>query len=207
MSIRKRLTSDFPCATTDSLIDAVNDNPEVASISAHLLAMYLSTLTTLVDNQDNVRRFTTVLQKAIWANDETRHGASTVLQSLGWYNSAPLSPGFVYILKAGPFYKIGKTKQPNNRIKSIATQMPFEIVPIAIIPTLNDKSLEKMLHTAFRLSRANGEWFTLSSDDLQSILYFPSGFYGPDEAELVIRGLHKRCMSSMKKAARTWQQN
>lgn len=76
----------------------------------------------------------------------------------------------VYILKCRELYKIGRTGDLANRIKSLRTGNPFEIQIIhTITSTGNISKIEEALHLIFSDSRTQGEWFNLSLRDLARI--------------------------------------
>ena len=61
----------------------------------------------------------------------------------------------------GRYYKIGKSKNPQNRISQIRTGNPFcELV------CSGDGVTEEYLHTLFHHRRIAGEWFDLSQENL-----------------------------------------
>lgn len=78
--------------------------------------------------------------------------------------------GFVYLLQSPTgYYKIGRTSDPENRMKTFGIQLPFEVEYICIIKTLNMYALEKNLHQYFSEKRVNGEWFQLLSEDIEYV--------------------------------------
>lgn len=72
--------------------------------------------------------------------------------------------GYVYVLSAGPYVKVGRTKTPDRRIKTLKIQLPFAVELEAVIPCENHVLAEQYLHHFMRRERANGEWFDLSDD-------------------------------------------
>jgi hypothetical protein len=81
-----------------------------------------------------------------------------------------LDPGYVYLLQSPTKYrKIGKTKNPNNRLKTFSVKLPFEVEYEALIQTNNMSQLEVDLHNLFASKRVNGEWFDLSPEDVEYI--------------------------------------
>lgn len=69
--------------------------------------------------------------------------------------------GYVYLLTAGPYTKIGRSESPDNRIETLKIQLPFPVEVAAVFPCSNHAAVEKALHTEFSDYRANGEWFQL----------------------------------------------
>lgn len=78
----------------------------------------------------------------------------------------PSPDGYVYILQAGPFYKIGKARDVDKRLAKFTPKLPFEVRLIHTIATDNARELESYLHRMFKAKRTNGEWFALSEEDV-----------------------------------------
>jgi hypothetical protein len=81
-----------------------------------------------------------------------------------------LADGYVYILRsADGYYKIGRAKDVQARVKSIAAFVPFAVEIVHTIQTDNMVRLERGLHRAYEAAekRVNGEWFRLSDDDIE----------------------------------------
>lgn len=76
--------------------------------------------------------------------------------------------GYVYVIQADKFYKIGISKTPKRRIKQY-TEMPYEIKEILFERINGYQELEYFLHNHFENKRIRGEWFSLNSDDLDFI--------------------------------------
>jgi Meiotically up-regulated gene 113 len=84
--------------------------------------------------------------------------------------AAKQSKGFVYLIQSqSGAYKIGRTKNPNDRLKTFNVKLPFEVEFICLIETANMHALEAELHEQFSDKRVNGEWFNLNSDDVEYI--------------------------------------
>ena len=62
------------------------------------------------------------------------------------------------------FYKIGKSKNPALREKTLQAEKPT----IEVIAVLK-KDIEKKLHTRFASKRIRGEWFKLTKEEVNSI--------------------------------------
>lgn len=80
--------------------------------------------------------------------------------------------GYVYLvqsLTALSYYKIGRTKKPEQRMKRFEVKLPFEIQPVCFIETKDMYALEKKLHERFADRRADGEFFALSAADVDYI--------------------------------------
>jgi hypothetical protein len=74
--------------------------------------------------------------------------------------------GFVYVLQADSYYKIGLSTNVEKRVKQLSTLPPFDVALIHKIETEDMHQLESELHERFAEKRANGEWFELSEEDL-----------------------------------------
>lgn len=87
-----------------------------------------------------------------------------------YWNCETSDAGYVYCLhdQLG-HYKLGITKQLDNRIKQLATQPPFEITLEFAFKVLFARRYEGYLHNKFKHKRLRGEWFNLSADDLIAI--------------------------------------
>lgn len=78
--------------------------------------------------------------------------------------------GYVYLIKSPTgAYKIGRTNNPENRMRTFNVKLPFEIEFIALIKTEDMVWLEKDLHDRFAAKRINGEWFSLDENDVDYI--------------------------------------
>lgn len=79
--------------------------------------------------------------------------------------------GYVYLLKMvnGDYYKIGRTKNYQNRLETFGVKLPFSVEYEYIIQTKDMYALESELHQRFAAKRVNGEWFALSQVDIDYI--------------------------------------
>lgn len=77
--------------------------------------------------------------------------------------------GAVYLIKAGRYYKIGKTNAIGRREYELAIQLPERARTIHVIRTIDDSAgIEAYWHKRFENKRANGEWFELDNADVQA---------------------------------------
>lgn len=74
--------------------------------------------------------------------------------------------GFVYLIKAGRFYKIGKTNAVGRRERELAIQLPEKSVTVHSIRTDDPAGIEAYWHKRFEAKRKHGEWFDLSASDI-----------------------------------------
>ncbi len=77
---------------------------------------------------------------------------------------------YVYLIKfpTGE-YKIGRTTDPKHRLQNLYSSLPFKLEYAALIKTNNMAVLEKQLHERFWSKRIRGEWFKLSTEDVDYI--------------------------------------
>lgn len=102
--------------------------------------------------------------------------AREALSQLGYITyekSAIHSAGYVYLLRSiSGHYKIGHAADPANRLRTFNVKLPFEVEFECIIKTSDMRKLESDFHMKFQHRRVNGEWFSLSSADVEYIKAF-----------------------------------
>lgn len=81
----------------------------------------------------------------------------------------PDREGCVYVISAGPYYKIGRAKIVSKRLAVVEPLLPFKTELLFCIATDDMIILERQLHERFADKRSNGEWFTLDQEDIEYI--------------------------------------
>ena len=79
-----------------------------------------------------------------------------------------VNSGFVYLMKSGKHYKIGRTNSVGRREREFAIQIPVPPKTIHSIETDDPVGVEAYWHNRFKDKRGEGEWFDLSSDDIRA---------------------------------------
>jgi hypothetical protein len=101
---------------------------------------------------------------------ETTEWATLLRYFSPYWTGQHLEGGYIYCLHDQQgHYKLGLTKHLDQRIKQLSTQPPFEISLVFAFKVVFARDYEAFLHHRFREKRLRGEWFRLSSEDVESI--------------------------------------
>ena len=85
-------------------------------------------------------------------------------------NSESGNIGYVYLIKHGirREYKIGMTKNPIRREGELRIELPEKVQPIHYIKTDDPSGIESYWHSRFSSKRKEGEWFSLTAEDVRA---------------------------------------
>jgi Meiotically up-regulated gene 113 len=76
--------------------------------------------------------------------------------------------GFVYLMKSGRFYKLGRSNAAGRREYELAIQLPEKLKTVHTIRTDDPPGIEAYWHNRFVTKRKNGEWFELGANDISA---------------------------------------
>lgn len=74
--------------------------------------------------------------------------------------------GYVYLLRSGKHYKIGRSNAVGRRERELAIQLPQKGSVLHKIATDDPAGIELYWHRRFESRRGNGEWFNLTAEDV-----------------------------------------
>jgi hypothetical protein len=74
--------------------------------------------------------------------------------------------GFIYLMKSGKFFKIGRSNATGRREYELGIQLPEKLKTVHVIGTDDPPGIEAYWHNRFEAKRKNGEWFELDAADV-----------------------------------------
>lgn len=107
------------------------------------------------------------LQDLIDVLRNDRKDADAICQEPEKVGDQSLVEGFVYLIKSGRHFKIGKANSVESRHRQLKIQLPQSAVVVHRIRTDDPYGIESYWHRRFADKRLNGEWFTLSVEDVK----------------------------------------
>jgi hypothetical protein len=75
---------------------------------------------------------------------------------------------FVYLMKSAPHYKVGRTNSLGRRGSELAIKIPVPPKTIHSIETDDPIGVESYCHKRFADKRGEGEWFSLTLEDVKA---------------------------------------
>ncbi len=85
-------------------------------------------------------------------------------------DDAPAEPeaelGYVYLMKSGRYFKVGRSNAVGRRERELAIQLPEKAKVVHSIKTDDPVGIESYWHGRFGERRKNGEWFELTAKDV-----------------------------------------
>ncbi len=76
--------------------------------------------------------------------------------------------GFVYMLRAGRNFKVGRSNSFDRRSRELKIQLPEQAETVHVIRTDDAVGIEAYWHKRFEAKRKNGEWFELNAQDVKA---------------------------------------
>jgi hypothetical protein len=76
--------------------------------------------------------------------------------------------GFVYLMRSGRYYKIGRSVCAEKRTYEVQLQLPEELRLVHKIKTDDPVGIEAYWHQRFSEKRVNGEWFARTTQEIKA---------------------------------------
>jgi len=72
-------------------------------------------------------------------------------------------------IRPADFHKIGIADDPEKRLSSMKSATPHTLEIVTTVDCENARDVESRLHSIFHLAHHSGEWFRLSTNDINSL--------------------------------------
>jgi len=100
--------------------------------------------------------------------------------NLDIYGVALLNPGWIYVFKNSDLLKIGKTTNPERRVREARTWIPYVTI-LGVKPFWNVSEIERTMHEGCAQFWHGGEWFRIDNEnDYQLFIEGFEEFYDED---------------------------
>lgn len=82
-----------------------------------------------------------------------------------------MNAGYVYLIGTPIFgwYKIGKSRTPEVRVKDLGILLPFKVEIIGVWKAVNHHLMESTLHEMYKTNKINGEWFEFTKKQAYNV--------------------------------------
>ena len=100
---------------------------------------------------------------------DTFSSAKEALTHYLFTNTTEWANGFVYLLKSGDHYKIGRARSVDDRVKQISPKTPLPVELVHSFPCQDVAATEYYLHLRYQHRRTNGEWFALNRQEIDEV--------------------------------------
>ncbi len=142
--IRMKVRKD-PGFPNDKTFGRFGSKPEFA-------AKILDYCRTRSDYDDVTQLCATVASRASSNSEDADDGQTTI--------------GYVYLMKSGKFFKLGRSNAAGRREYELGIQLPEKLKTVHTIRTDDPAGIEAYWHKRFEEKRKNGEWFDLGATDV-----------------------------------------
>ena len=85
--------------------------------------------------------------------------------------------GYIYLLRQGDIFKIGRSKNPSERRRVHNNTSPVEVSLEHKLHVIDMESAESWLHRRFKQKLIKNEWFRLTPEDVAWVKQLRDGFY------------------------------